>query len=61
MDHSYSYLDEENLMTLNSKNVITYGILADLVRGSTAGGPSLLEISSMIAGNVEIYFRNVVI
>jgi len=22
------------------------------------GGPSLLEISSMITGNVEIYFRN---
>jgi len=28
-------------------------------RGAEApGGPSLLEISSMIAGNVEIYFRN---
>jgi len=31
VDHSFGYLDKENVITWNSKYALTYGILADLV------------------------------
>jgi len=38
----------------------TFFPLTIKVADFSSGGPSLLEISSMIAGNIEIYFRNLI-